>query len=137
MGGGPEIRKQTTSYSIMNIQLKLVTSFGREDLVKVFDDEIRSAESAVYSIVYWDPKAAIVHEVNAFHDPPTQWKFLEQPFRELRRDMVRFIADAINRGQTLRQGSFRAMQKLLAASRILVPVDTGDLKASGRINREK
>ncbi len=85
---------------------------------------------------YTDWKAAIVHEVQAFHDPPTQWKFLEQPFRELRGAMVNTIADQINRGRSLRQATSLAILRLYNASQRLVPVDTGDLKASGRINYE-
>lgn len=120
----------------MNIRLKLATSAGREDLVKVFQLRARSAESATYSVEYTDWKAAIVHEVQAFHAPPTQWKYLEEPFRQLRGDMVRTIADQINRGRSLRQATSLAILRLFNASQRLVPVDTGDLKASGRINYE-
>ena len=120
----------------MNIRLKLATSAGREDLVKVFEKLIRSGESATYSVEYTDWKAAIVHEVQAFHAPPTQWKFLEEPFRQLRGAMVNTIADQINRGRSLRQATQLAVLRLFNASQRLVPVDTGDLKASGRINYE-
>lgn len=120
----------------MNIQLKLATSAGIEDLVKTFNLRVRMAESATYSVEYTDWKAAIVHEVNANHAPPTQWKYLEQPFRELRGDMVRIIADQISRGRSLRQAIQLAILRLFNASQRLVPVDTGDLKDSGRINYE-
>ena len=119
----------------MKILLKVS---GMGNVTRVLRQREHSAESVMYSVEYTAPHAIIVHEdLDAYHDPPTQAKFLEAPYRALRRDMVEFIRDAMNRGQTLRQGAFRAMQKLLRASRFFVPVETGELKASGRINREK
>ena len=120
----------------MIIQLKLATSAGREDLVKVFALETRRAESATYSVEYTNWKAAIVHEVQAFHVSPTQWKYLEEPFRQLRGAMVSTIADQMNRGRSLRQAVSIAILRVFNASQRLVPVETGDLKASGRINYE-
>ena len=119
----------------MKIQMKM-TGAGR--IRRVFTERRHAADSVMYSVEYTADHAIPVHEnLDAYHAPPTQAKFLEQPFRELRPDMTEFIADAMNRGQTMRQGAFRAVQKLLAVSRRLAPIETGELRRLSRINREK
>jgi hypothetical protein len=119
----------------MKITLKVT---GAGNLRRVFIGRQHAAESAIYSIQYDAEHAIPVHEIlDAIHAPPTQAKFVEQPFRELRKDMVNHIGQQFSRGRTFRQGLRGAIDKVFHVTQILVPVDTGELKASGRVVREK
>lgn len=67
---------------------------------------------------YWDPAGR------------GQAKFLEQPARELQAELGRIVADALLRGATMASALLRAGLRLQRESMLLVPVDTGNLKAS-------
>ncbi|MGL6095045.1 MAG: hypothetical protein ACRC7O_04495 [Fimbriiglobus sp.] len=71
-----------------------------------------------------------VHEdLEAFH-PVGRAKFLEEPFRRLRPDLRRIIAAAYRRGVPVEKCLLLAGLQLQRESQLLVPVDTGALKAS-------
>lgn len=59
-----------------------------------------------------------------------QAKFLEQPFRELRDEMSRLLTVALGNGATLEQSLYIIGLRLQRESQLLVPVDSGNLKAS-------
>ena len=67
---------------------------------------------------YWDPQGR------------GQAKFLEQPARELKQEFSRIITTACQRKATLGYALFLAGLRLQRESQKLVPVDTGNLKAS-------
>lgn len=80
-----------------------------------------------YSAAYALP----VHEnLTAYHAPPTQAKYLEQPSRTFRPELARIISTAVKRRATIGQAVLLAGLRLQAESQMLVPVDTGNLKAS-------
>lgn len=75
--------------------------------------------------------AIVVHEdLSAFH-AIGQAKYLEQPMRENRAVYARIVRDKMKQGRSLRQAMLAAGYELLRDARALVPVDTGELKASG------
>ncbi len=83
---------------------------------------------------YEAPYAVYVHEnLEANHPNGGQAKYLEQPARELRREMKDIIARSINAKNGLEEGMMRAGELLMEASKELVPVDTGFLRDSGYV----
>lgn len=94
----------------------------------------RAGRTAVsVSVIYDTPYAIFVHEDLTKHHPVGQAKFLEAPSRSRAQDMARAAAAAWKAGQTWPQCLRAAAQVLLEASQQLVPVDTGLLKASGKV----
>lgn len=67
---------------------------------------------------YWDPQGR------------GQAKFLEQPAREHQDTLARIVVDALRKGATLAKSLLLAGLRLQRESQQLVPVDTGNLKAS-------
>jgi len=75
--------------------------------------------------------AIYVHEnLEANHPNGGQAKYLEQPAREMQAELAQIVKDRLNRGQTLEQALYVAGLKLQGESQKLVPVDTGNLRAS-------
>lgn len=73
---------------------------------------------------YWDPQGK------------AQAKFLEQPARELRKEFARIITTACSNGATIEQALLAAGLRLQRVSQQLVPVDTGNLRASAFTRKE-
>lgn len=73
---------------------------------------------------YWDPQGKV------------QAKFLEQPARELKKEFNRIITTACKNGAKLGQALMMAGLRLQRESQQLVPVDTGNLKASAFTRKE-
>lgn len=67
---------------------------------------------------YWDPQGK------------AQPKFLETPLREKRDLLARIVVTALGQGKTMAQALLLAGLRLQRESMMLVPVDTGNLKAS-------
>jgi hypothetical protein len=85
-------------------------------------------------VSYNAPYSVFVHEdLTKYHAPPTQAKFVEQPARQLRQEMRDMVAKKLKQKRALDLALLAAGQLLYDASQLLVPVDTGLLKASGRI----
>ena len=75
--------------------------------------------------------AVYVHEnLEANHPNGGQAKFLEQPAREMRADLAHGVENDLKNGMSLEDALWRAGLKLQGASQKLVPVDTGNLRAS-------
>lgn len=70
---------------------------------------------------YWDPQGR------------AQAKFLEEPSRRLKNELKEFIREQLRKGIKLDIALYRAGLRLLRASQLLVPVDTGILKSSGYV----
>lgn len=67
---------------------------------------------------YWDPQGR------------AQPKFLEGPFRTNRKKYGTIVMNALRKGMTMAQALLMAGLELQRDSMLLVPVDTGNLKAS-------
>lgn len=108
---------------------------GAEKLVARLRDmaaKARRDSKVSVSVGYTASYATRVHEdLQAFHSNG-QAKFLEQPARQLTDDgtLGGIVAKAMLRGATLAQGLVLAGLRLQRESQLLVPVDTGALKAS-------
>lgn len=91
------------------------------------------------TVTYTAPYAVYVHEdLEAFHPGGGQAKFLEQPARQYRPDMINIVRRTLRRrGGTLRRGLSLAGQFLLRKSRELVPIDTGFLYSSGTVRIDR
>jgi hypothetical protein len=80
---------------------------------------------------YTAPHAVLIHEDLTMPHQNGQAKYLEQPYRQRRRALVTLMLETARRTGSLAQGALAAVRALLAASRPLVPVDTGELRDSG------
>jgi len=88
---------------------------------------------------YTAPYAVYVHEdMMANHPNGGQAKYLSTPAasKRIQRQMRDAIARSVKAKNGLEEGVMRAGQILLAASRPLVPVDTGELRDSGFVKVE-
>ena len=91
----------------------------------------RKGTSSSVKVGYTMDYAVYVHEdLTANHPNGGQAKFLEEPARTMREQLSAGVRRDMRAGMTLEQALLRAGLKLQAASQQLVPVDTGNLKAS-------
>lgn len=74
--------------------------------------------------------ALYVHENLQAHHTNGQAKYLEQPARELKDQLGNIAAKAMKNGAPMDKALFLAGLRLQRDSQQLVPVDTGNLKAS-------
>lgn len=95
---------------------------------------LKGRKSMTVRVSYEAPYAAIQHEDMSLNHPNGgQAKFLEQPARELRHEMAAIVRRSVEAKNGLEEGLQRAGELLLSVSRELVPVDTGALRDSGRV----
>jgi hypothetical protein len=74
--------------------------------------------------------ALYVHENLEVRHPVGQAKYLEQPAREFGKEIGRIVRESLAQGKTLAQGLVLGGLRLQRESQKIVPVDTGDLRAS-------
>ncbi len=89
---------------------------------------------------YTQDYAVYVHEnMGAYHAPPTQAKYLEQPARQLSNMGVlsSIVSTALRAGQTLMMGLLQAGLRIQRESQKIVPVDTAALKNSAFTRTDK
>lgn len=79
---------------------------------------------------YTQSYGVYVHENMDAHHPVGEAKFLEKPFKLLKRMLFGLITTAVKRGVTLAQAVLMAGLRLQRESQQMVPVDTGALKGS-------
>lgn len=94
--------------------------------------KLRGAAYASKRVVvgYTANYAVYVHEdLEAYH-PNGQAKYLEEPVRLLSAELGYIVHQALLRGHTLEEALLEAGLRLQAASQALVPVLTGNLRAS-------
>jgi hypothetical protein len=72
---------------------------------------------------YWDP-------------PGARSKFLEEPVRQMARELGRAVARSVITGSNFEDALYQAGLKLQAASQKLVPIDFGPLIASAYVAKE-
>ena len=86
---------------------------------------------------YTQSYAVYVHEnLESFH-PNGQAKYLEHPAREMAEDILDTIAQALSRGLPFEEALMLGCLFLQRESQLLVPVDTGALRASAFSRTEK
>ncbi len=68
--------------------------------------------------------------------PGQQAKYLEQPFREMRSELMQITVNAMKGGASLIKGLLVAGLQLQRASQRIVPTDLGNLKASAFTEKE-
>lgn len=109
-----------------------VTLSGNVKLKKIFQDSLKNTKKASVAVGYTANYAIYVHEmVNAvFQRPQAEAKFLEKPVREMKNILLAQIEADLAMGIPLDQALFRAGLALQRASQEIVPVDTGNLRAS-------
>lgn len=104
---------------------------GTGGIIRALKNLARKGLNTRVAVGYTMHYAVYVHEdLTANHPNGGQAKFLEQPAREMRTQLGSEVRRDMRAGMTLEQALLRAGLKLQAASQNLVPVDTGDLKAS-------
>ena len=105
---------------------------GSEKLRRTFANLSDKAKKGSVVVGYTANYAISVHEmINAsFQRPGAQAKFLEKPFREMKQRLVKQIETDLEAGMPMDQALFRAGLVLQRASQDIVPVDTGNLRAS-------
>lgn len=89
---------------------------------------------------YLRPGATAGFKKHGFYwDPPGrgQSKFLEQPLREHRETLAMIVVEMLSKGRTFAQALLAAGLRLQRESQLLVPVDTGNLKASAFTRLER
>lgn len=88
--------------------------------------DARVSVAVGYSASY----AVFVHENLQARHANGQAKFIEQPARSLAPELGRIAGEAVRRGSTLAQALVLAGLRLQRESQQMVPVDTGNLRAS-------
>lgn len=97
----------------------------RQKAAKARDDE------GEVIVGYTASYAVYVHEdLEARHKEGKQAKFLSEPANYLRSEMAFIVRSAMRAGRTLLQALLLAGLRLQRESQQLVPVDTGNLRAS-------
>jgi hypothetical protein len=112
---------------------------GVERVIATLSARSRAAAAAAAQKVvvgYDAPYAVYVHENLTTHHTNGQAKFLEQPARVMKAELASIAYNALRRGATLVEAELEAGQRLLDASKQLVPVDTGQLRDSGFVRVE-
>jgi hypothetical protein len=94
-------------------------------------------DGASVRVGYTASYAVYVHEDLTAHHTVGQAKFLLDPARALAKELGTIVATARKRGASTGQGLLLAGLRLQRASQELVPVDTGNLRASAFTRQEK
>lgn len=85
-------------------------------------------------VKYTAPYAVYVHEdMQAFH-PTGQAKFLETAIRTEASHVAQVVRTELAHGKSMEEALLTGGYVVLFASNALVPVDTGFLRASGRVD---
>ena len=111
------------------------TVIGKQGLLNKLKNHVKSflgfKKDPTVQVGYTAQYAIYVHEnLEANHPNGGQAKFLEQPARELQPVLAKIISNSMKSGSTLEQGMLMAGLHLQGESQKLVPIDTGNLKAS-------
>lgn len=98
-------------------------------------ENLQAVHGAAFNAKY---SAEIDRGVEHSRGPNQQAKFLEQPARELKQEFQRIIAVALRGGHTIGEALLLCGLRLQRESQRLVPVDTGNLRASAftRVERK-
>lgn len=89
----------------------------------------KEADASVF-VGYTQNYALWVHEIPAQHKEGKQWKYLETPARQLRKELAGIVMSVFQKTGSMRKGLMIAGLRLQRASQEIVPIDTSALKAS-------
>lgn len=116
------------------MKLKGMKLEGFDDIVnriKELNQHLKLDTNTNIMVGYAANHSTIVHETNANYNDGKQWKYLETPAKALQGTFARELVQSYRTAGSVRRGLRRCANTLYAASQELVPVDTGELKASG------
>lgn len=109
----------------------MVRITGAGHVMRTLRNLTRKGTNSSVKVGYRTNYAVYVHEnLQANHPNGGEAKFLENPARELRSQLVVQVQSDMRMGATLEQALYRAGLALQAASQQRVPVDTGALRSS-------
>jgi len=108
-------------------------------LRKRFQGMRRKATSGSVVVGYTAAYALPVHEntTATFQRPGAEAKFLEKPAREMQGQVAGYIEQAWKQGKTTTDGLMVAGLHLQRKSQEIVPIDTGNLRASAFTRKER
>ncbi len=127
---------------------------GTDSLTTTLENHKKRSRNASVIVGYTANYAMYVHEMTpkkpqwgrprqppkkgAYWDPTGkgQPKFLETPARQMSKEIVKIVETTWNKGGTILQGLYVGGLRLQRESQKLVPVDTGNLKASAFTRKE-
>lgn len=92
--------------------------------------KLKKSSRVVGIVGYTQSYALVVHENLASHHDVGQAKYLEEPMRTNAKAYAKDMIDVMNSGGTEEQAVMKACLHLQRDSQLLVPVDTGALRAS-------
>ena len=113
----------TNIKSVQNKLLKLANRYHTEGQMSVV-------------VGYTANYAVYVHERQARHAPGKQWKFLEQPARQMAGTLGDIVGTSLKHGTKLLQALYLAGMRLQRESQMIVPVKTGNLRGSAFTAKE-
>lgn len=102
--------------------------------IKRIKEQAKRNAKLTFAVTYTAPYATRVHEDLEMPHTNGQAKYLEQPLRENTSKMSAMVKDLMSKGKTLNQALRLVGEWLLEESKKLVPVDTGRLRDSGRVD---
>ena len=114
-----------------NVQIQIT---GMDKLESALNTESKKHKNETVVVGYTANYAVFVHENLEARHNNGQAKFLEQPAKTL--PLGKIIHEVIKKGGTILQGLLTAGMRLQRESQKLVPVDTGNLKASAFTRKE-
>ena len=83
------------------------------------------------------PYGIYVHEIGAFHAPPTKSRFLADPFRRVIKEVPSIVQrEMVSKRRSFSDALLTVGKKIKKESEVEVPVDTGALKASAFVAKE-
>ena len=97
---------------------------------------VSSGYKAHYAI-YVHENLEIEHPIHWTHDCGGKAKFLTDPFRSLRKWIVKVVQNGLNKRLSLLNALYRAMLGVERLSELEVPVDTGFLKSTAFTEKDK
>lgn len=96
-------------------------------------ESLKGRKSGTVRVIFTAPYAVYVHEDLQMPHAVGQAKFLEAAAKEVAPQMREAITQALRNKKSLSSGLLKAGQILLRRSQELVPVDTGFLRDSGKV----
>lgn len=108
-----------------------------EILTKLEARSLKGRKTVAYGIGFSAPYAVFVHEnLENYHKPPTQAKFLETAAKTKADEAVKEIARFVKTKHGLEHGIVSGARIILEEAKRLCPVDTGFLKSSGYVTQK-
>lgn len=102
--------------------------------LKKLKENAKRETPIAFGITFTAPYAMRIHEDLEMEHANGQAKFLEQPLRENATIFKKLIRQKMQQGRTFRQAMLEVAEWFLEMKvKPLVPVDTGELRDSGRV----